>query len=336
MIGYLRRPILTFLPSLCLLTTVLLVGSYCFHHYYAQDQLTYVRSLYITYCLVFMEHLIPFPDHWVLQLFYFVLPPLGLVVILDGLMRFGYRVLRRHEGDPEWVRAMAKTYSNHVILCGLGRVGSRILDQLLQLEEDVLVLESSADSPHVATARRKHVTVMIGNGREDQTLIDLNVETAKSIILATNDDLANLEMALDSRRLNPNIQVVMRMFDQEMASKIKAGFAIHLAFSTSTLAAPLFATASSDPSIENAFYVEDRLLVVARLTIHPKSKMADYSLDQLADEQSLAVVSWQRGGERMFFPPGDTLLQTGDRVTVQTEPKVLKSLHHWNGDPASG
>ena len=44
------------------------------------------RALYISYAMVFMEHLLPFPRHPLLQVFYVLLPPLGLVVILDGIV----------------------------------------------------------------------------------------------------------------------------------------------------------------------------------------------------------------------------------------------------------
>jgi len=35
-----------------------------------------------------MEHLYEFPDHWLLQGFYIFLPPIGLAVVLDGIVRF--------------------------------------------------------------------------------------------------------------------------------------------------------------------------------------------------------------------------------------------------------
>ena len=63
------------------------------------------------------------------------------------------------------------------------------------------------------------------------------------------------------------------MFDQDLASKIRESFDIHLAFSTSALAAPLFATASTDRSILNSFYVDGKLLVVAEIEVHENSKL---------------------------------------------------------------
>jgi Trk K+ transport system NAD-binding subunit len=333
---YLRRPLREFLPSLILLVVLLLVGGWAFHALQQPDEgaerLTFFRALHATYSLVFSEHELPFPEHWLLQVLYFILPPLGLVVILDGLARFGYHVLRRDETGGEWMRAMAKTYKNHVILVGLGKVGVRVLEQLIRLGEDVVVLERDPQNQHLAFAQKHNVPVLIGNSRQVGILDDLNTAAAKSLIAATDDDLANLEVALDARMINPQIRVVMRMFDQELASKIRASFDIDLAFSTSALAAPLFATSSSDRSILNSFYVGDRLLVVAQLTISSDSQLAGKKIRDVKTDHKIFFLSHKRGAEETHFPHSDWEFQVGDEVVVQTEPATLKLLHCWNGD----
>lgn len=330
---YLKKPFLKFLPPLVFLLVVLLAGTLAFHALYDRERLNFRQALYITYCLVFMEHVLPFPRHWVLQLFYLLLPPVGFVVILDGIVQFSYHLLRRDESGKEWVQAMAKTLRNHVILCGLGKVGTRVLEQLLRLAEDVAVLEKDPQCPNLAYARNRAVPVLIGNGREQGIFEDLNVKQARSIILATDDDLANLEMALDARKIKPNIRVVMRMYDQELAAKIRESFDLHLAFSTSELAAPLFATSSTDRSILNSFYVDHRLLVVAALNIQPDSELLGKRVGDLRTSHRVLVLSHARNGEVNLYPEAQTFLQTGDRITVQTEPAILRELHRLNGDP---
>jgi len=302
---YLRRLLCNFLPLLLLLVVLLAAGSVCFHNLYQQEPPTYLRALYITYCLVFMEHLIPFPDHWALQFFYFVLPLLGLVVLLDGFVRFGYHALRRDANRAEWVRAMARANSNHIILCGLGRVGLRILEQLIRLGEDVVAMEKNAENRNLAFARKHGVPVLIGTGREEGIMDDLNVAQAKSTILATDDDLANLEMALDARKAKPEIRVVMRMFDQDLAAKIRDAFDIQLAFSTAALAAPLFATSSSDRSIVNSFYIGEQLLVVADFVVNQTSKLVGKKLQEVGAELRVFFLARTRDGKRTHFPATD-------------------------------
>jgi len=332
---YLRKPLRNFLPLLLMLFVLLIAGSIAFHHLYHVDgaELSYLEALYVTYCLIFMEHLIDFPDHALLQLFFFVLPVLGLVVILDGFVRFGYHLLRRDEGGTEWVRAMARTYSNHVVLCGLGRVGRRTLEQLIALGEDVVVLEKNSDNINITYAQRHDVPVLIGCGREEGILEDMNLAQAKSIICATDDDLINLEIALDARKISPNIRVVLRMFDQEMASKVRESFGIQASFSTAAQAAPLFATSSSDRSIVNSFYLGGRLLVVARMMVNDGSDLVGKKIREVSGDRHVFFLSHIRGGEENDFPDGNVEFAPGDELVVQTEPAVLNQLHQWNKDP---
>jgi len=336
---YLRRPVLRFLPLLGSLIALLVVGSVSFHVLYGTGgrdgghQLGYLEALYITYCLIFMEHLLDFPEHWFLQVFYIVLPPLGLVVILDGIVRFSYHFLRRDETGTEWVRAMCKTLENHVVLCGLGKVGLRTLEQLVRLGEHVAVLEKNPQCPNLAYARRHGVPVHIGHSREEGVFEDLNIARAKSIILATDDDLANLEMALDARRHNPGIRVVLRVFDQELAAKLRDSFDIRLAFSTSELAAPLLATSSSDRSIVNSFYVGEQLLAVAEFVVRADSELIGMAIRDLGRERHVFILSHTRDGVTTPFPSAETVFEVGDGVTIQTEAAGLKGLHDMNRDP---
>jgi Trk K+ transport system NAD-binding subunit len=333
---YLRKPLGELLPQFALLGVVLVSGSICFHFLGTGPdgkELDYPHSLFVTFTLIFAEYTQPFPDHPALQVFYFVLPLLGLVVILDAIVRFGYYVLRRDETGTLWIRAMARTYSGHVVLCGLGKVGLRVLQQLLRLGEDVVVLEKNPDNPNIAFARRHGVPVLVGTGREEGILNDLNVAHAKSLIAATDDDLANLEIALDARKIKSNIRVVMRLFDQELASKIRESFDIDLAFSTSALAAPVFATASSDRSIVNSFYVGEELLVVARLVVNPGSKLIGKTIRDIKSEHSVFFLAHQRRGFTTNFPAWETVFEEGDQITIQTEPATLKVIHRANLDP---
>ncbi len=332
---YLQRPLRDFRASALILSIVLLIGMVSFRHLDSESCPSYVAGLYTTFCLVFLEHVHGehFPTHPWIQVLYFMVPLLGLVVILDGIVRFGRHLLNRNETGREWVIAMSKTLENHVILCGLGKVGTRILEQLLRLHELVLVLEKDPLCPNLAVARNHGIPVRIGNGREEGIFGELNIEKAKSIILATDDDLANLEMALDARKLSPTIRVVMRMYDQELADKVHDAFDIHLAFSTSELSAPLFATASSDRSIVNAFRVDDQLLVVADLRVRPDSQLIGQSIGELGQSERTFVLTHRRREEVQFYPSAQTRFEMGDRITVQTRPDSLKRLHALNLSP---
>ncbi len=124
----------------------------------------------------------------------------------------------------------------------------------------------------------------------------------------------------------------MRMFDQELASKIRQAFNIDLAFSTSAQAAPLFATSSSDHSIINSFYVGEQLQVMARLEIVVGSQLIGKRIGDIGAEHRVFFLVHTRDGQETHFPPANTNFQPGDQIIVQTTPETLKLIHRWNGD----
>jgi Trk K+ transport system NAD-binding subunit len=340
---YIRKPLRSFLPLIAFVVLLVISGGVAFSALYPDptpgappgQTMAFGRALYITWSLIFMEHLLPWPEHWLLEIYYIALPPVGLVVILDGFARFGYHILRRDETGKEWLKAVSQTMENHVVLCGLGKVGFRILQKLVALGEEVVVLEKDADCENLAWARGRGIPVRVGSGREAGIFEDLNVAKAKSIIVATNDDLANLEMAIDARKIRSDIRVVLRMYDQELAEKLSDSMDLHLAFSTAELASPLFATASTDRTIVNAFYVGERLLVVARITVNPGSELAGTKVGDLSRQHQAFVLTHRRDGKPTLHPPDETAFQTGDRLTIQCEPQQLTAIHARNKEPAN-
>lgn len=329
---YLRRPLGRMLPAVLALAALVLAGGYAFHKLYAQRPLSFAEGLYVTYCLLYTEHVIDFPAHWLLRAFHIVLPLLGPAVVLDGIVQFSYHILRRDEHGREWAESVASVLENHVVLCGLGRGGLRVLQELLRLGEQVAVLEKDDRATGVQVARRHGIPVFFGSRLDEGNLEALNVAGAKSIILSTSDDLANLEMALDARKLKPGIRVVLRMYDHDLAAKVRDSFGIDVAFSRSAISAPVFATSSSDSCIENAFYVGSRLLVVARLKIQDESQLVDTTVGAMRQEYRAFLVSHTRDGKESFWPADELKLRAGDRVVIETEPETLKRLHKVNRD----
>jgi voltage-gated potassium channel len=221
-----------------------------------------------------------------------------------------------------------------VILCGLGRLGYSILLELRKMGKDVVAIEKRADAFGVAGAKSMDVPVLIADAREEQVLLDLNVRKAAAVIAATNDDMANLEIAMDSRALRPDLRVVVRMFDQRIAEKIARSFNIKLIFSTSAIAAPSFAAATVDRHIVNSFYIDDKQLQTVKLIIGAGSPLIGRPLGHLRDGRQLSILSHRRQNrEACLFPAEDTLLAENDRVTVLAQSFVLGQLHELNRPP---
>lgn len=132
-------------------------------------------------------------------------------------------------------------YSNHIILCGLGRLGFFIAQELIEKGEKVIIIESNEHSVHIDHFKRSEIDVYIGNAIQHEVLRDAGVERCKALIAVTNDDYSNLEIGLTARSYKENIILVLRIFDEAMAESIKTKFNIHHSKSMSFIAAKKFA-----------------------------------------------------------------------------------------------
>lgn len=138
-------------------------------------------------------------------------------------------------------------FQNHVILCGLGRLGYQIVEELLQKGEQVLVIEKNPENRFLDVARSRGAYVFVADASIPQNLDDAGVARAKGLFSVINDDLKNLEIGLNARSLRPDLHLVLRTFDREMAEEIRKRFNIQFALSASSIATDEFvqhATAS--------------------------------------------------------------------------------------------
>lgn len=324
--------------SLLAFVTLLATGTLALHQFYVYPEtglrLTWAEALHATFMLIFAETLLPFPRQSALQVLFFVVPPLGLGVVADGVLRFGINLFNRRERKEAWQVAVASTYHDHVVVCGLGRVGYRVVDVLLRLGEEVVGIELNGENPFLETVQQWRVPVLLGDARQREMLEKTRVRSASAIVVCTENDLTNLAIALEAREMNPDIKVVLRMFDAQLAEKVRCGFGIHTAFSTSALAAPLFAAAATRAQIDHSFYVGETLMNVAHLTVRAESELAGYTIGGLERELDLSVILYRSSQVVDMHPSPQVLLRPGDYITVFASLDVLSRLHAMNVSPA--
>jgi Trk K+ transport system NAD-binding subunit len=135
----------------------------------------------------------------------------------------------------------------HVVVCGAGNVGTRVIEFLRMLGQPVVVIDPVPDAETVELSRIRAVELLTGDATRDGTLELCNLTVARSLIALTSSDTANLEVALGARGRNPHLQVVMRVQDDAFAGSVGRQFEAIQTFSTSSLAAPAFAGLSRFP-----------------------------------------------------------------------------------------
>ena len=139
----------------------------------------------------------------------------------------------------------------HAILCGLGRVGYQVMRELLQRGETVLVIESNPDDRFLELARSLGARTFVGDASLPKVLLDAGVHRACGLLSLIDDDLKNLEIGLNARAQCPDLRVVLRVFDSEIADQMRDRLDIHFALSTSAIAAREFVALLESPPEKN-------------------------------------------------------------------------------------
>ena len=179
----------------------------------------------------------------------------------------------------------------HFIVCGMGHVGYRIVDLLWRLGETVTVITQSARAEWLHAAQARGVQVLIGDAQDERLLADVGIHEAQAVLAVTNQDLVNIEIALNAKRLRPDISVVIRLFEQNLARQLESTFDIRRALAMSALAAPVFATAALGERIVNSFTLDGSLYVIGRLTLDAASPLVNLSVRHIVDQYRLATLT---------------------------------------------
>lgn len=198
-----------------------------------------------------------------------LLLPVLLAAVLEALGTFR---------TASALRKPPRGLGGHVVLLGLGKIGTRVLTRLRELNIPVVCVESDPDARGLATARRLRVPVVLGDVTQEGVLEAAKVHRAHALLAVTSADTTNLEAVLYARAVRPDLRVVLRLYDDDFATAVYRTLrAAHPHASTrsrsvSHLAAPAFAGAMMGRQILGAIPVERRVLLFAAVEVggHPQ------------------------------------------------------------------
>jgi voltage-gated potassium channel len=108
---------------------------------------------------------------------------------------------------------------NHVILCGYGRIGREIAEQLLREDVPLLVVETDPECREAAEERG--LPVLMADATLDETLLDAGIHRCRSLVAALTSNAANLYVVLSARGLAPGCRLLARADSEEGARKLR-------------------------------------------------------------------------------------------------------------------
>lgn len=206
-----------------------------------------------------------------------LLLPVLLAAVLEALGTF-----RSASG----LRKPPRGLGGHVVLLGLGKIGTRVLTRLRELNIPVVCVEADPDARGLATARRLRVPVVLGDVTQEGVLEAAKIHRSHALLAVTSADTTNLEAALYARSVRPDLRVVLRLYDDDFATAVYRTLrAAHPYASTRSrsvthLAAPAFAGAMMGRQILGAIPVERRVLLFAAVDVGGHPQLEDRTVGQ--------------------------------------------------------
>jgi Trk K+ transport system NAD-binding subunit len=216
------------------------------------------------------------------------------------------------------LRSADRPISDHVIVAGLGNVGTRVVGQLHDLGIGVVCVDKSENAAGVPMARRLGLKVVIGETHREETLRAAGISSCRALVSVTDSDIVNLETALHARSLAEQPRVVVRLYDDDLAERVQKNVGNTISRSVSYLAAPAFAAAMLEHQVLRTIPVGRHVLLIADVAVGEGSELAGRHVEDVHDRSDVRLVALRHQGGTWadWSPrPGDEL-RPADRLVV--------------------
>lgn len=231
-------------------------------------------------------------------------------------------------GQRRRFREMNKLH-NHFIICGAGRVGSRIIREMMRADCPFVVIER--DQQKVVDLIEQNRHVIIGDSTLEETLREAGVERARALAACLPDDADNLYVVLTARDLNENLHIVARAVEEQAEPKlIRAG--ANRVVSPTIIGSRRMAEALMKPAVADfmdSITAENLDLGFDEVELHPNSVYVGRKLKYTNIRSDLDVVIIairRRNGQMIFNPSGDAILEAGDLLIAIGRTESLMEL----------
>ncbi|MGI5523112.1 NAD-binding protein [Micromonospora sp. CA-259024] len=255
------------------------------------------------------------------------LVPTVTALVVDSVVRARLAVAAGRLTDP---------LDDHVIVVGLGNVGTRVVQELHSFGLTVVAVDRAPTARGVAVARELGLPFLIGDATSPETLRAASVSTCRALVVLCADDVTNLETALLGRSLHraanggvaAPLRVVLRLFDEGFAQRVQRAFGINHSRSVSYLAAPAFAAAMMGREVIDTISVGRRVLLVAELPVGAGSDLEGRSCPQVSRPREARVIAMRTGraGQTIWSLPQRRPLVRTDRLLVVATRAGLAAL----------
>lgn len=261
------------------------------------------------------------------RIFTIVLLSMGVALIAVLLALLAQLVQEGALGERGRRRRMHKrvgNLSNHYIVCGYGRVGRRVVEEMVAERAQFVVIDRKPEIEDFLI--EAGFPYLIANPASDDVLIAAGIERARCLVSAVDDDTDNAYITLTARALNPNVYIVARAAEEHTAQHLERAGADRVILPAVTGGRDMAHQALHRRVIDTLDFSRESLppLLVEEVVIEAGSELTDRAVHEaVGSAKALALAR----GRQVMAPPDDTTkLQPGDRLLLLGDREQLRPL----------
>ncbi|MEB3217864.1 MAG: NAD-binding protein [Nostocales cyanobacterium 94392] len=212
--------------------------------------------------------------------------------------------------------------AEHIVLIGIKRVGSQVAKILQDFYQPVvgIALEDDFDN-------NKLPDITFFEGDLNESLTKVNLSTAKSIIATTEDEMLNVEIALKTRKLNPESNLVIRTFGQRLSENLAQILPSAQIISAYAVASEAFAGAAFGENILDLFRLHNQTVLVTEYQFTEVDTLNDLLLSEIAYGYGVVPILYQKPGILAEIMPKEyRKIEPGIRLVVLATIDGLKRM----------
>ena len=227
---------------------------------------------------------------------------------------------------------------NHYIICGYGRVGKRIVKDLIKGGESFVVIDRAGEM--IELLREEGIPFIEGDAEDEKTLNAAALKSAKGLILATPEDSTNVFVSLTAREIRKDLFILARTNSWRNEQKLLHAGA-NKAIAPDEIGARRMAQVILRPHVDRfmdeIFHAESLDRAMDEVTIREDAEIIGKSLAQSSFRQQfdLIVIAVIDGATRemRFNPNAQDAIQAQDILIVLGHSEVIQRLRELHGTP---
>ncbi|MBD2392745.1 NAD-binding protein [Cyanobacterium aponinum FACHB-4101] len=306
---------------------LLIIGTILFHFYY--PSISFTSAFYVTAILLlggYADLFSPFEPlsnlpSW-LELFSLLLTLTGTAfvgvlyaLLTEALLSSKFQFNSKRPPIPK---------ENHIIIVGFGRLGQKIAEKLQELKKPVLAITLNSITD-ISTALT--IPLISGHNLNDSLKLAY-LEKAKSMVIVTDDDIINIEIALLSQKINPNCQLVIRTNGDTLTENLGQLLPHATIIDPYIAAAEAFTGAAFGENILGLSRLQRQTILVTQYHIEANDTLQGLLLSEVAYGYGVIPVIYQShlDASSVTLPSDDIRLAVGDLLIVLATIEGLKAI----------